>query len=48
LLPGTLIITGTPPGVGKGHNPPRYLKEQDVVEIEIEGLGTLKNNVVKE
>lgn len=39
LLPGDVISTGTPPGVGLGFNPPRYLKEGDVVELGIEGLG---------
>lgn len=48
LLPGTLIITGTPPGVGKGQNPPRYLQDGDEVEIEIEGIGSLSNYVRKE
>lgn len=39
LLPGDIISTGTPPGVGLGFNPPRYLKSGDVVELGIEGLG---------
>ncbi len=42
LLPGDVISTGTPPGVGLGFNPPIYLKEGDVVELGIEGLGTQK------
>ncbi len=45
LLPGDIISTGTPAGVGLGMNPPRYLKEGDVVELGIEGLGTSKQNV---
>jgi 2,4-diketo-3-deoxy-L-fuconate hydrolase len=39
LLPGDVISTGTPAGVGLGFNPPRYLKPGDVVELGIEGLG---------
>ncbi len=39
LLPGDVISTGTPPGVGLGFNPPRYLKAGDIVELGIEGLG---------
>ncbi len=42
LLPGDVISTGTPFGVGLGFNPPRYLKPGDVVELGIEGLGTSK------
>lgn len=42
LLPGDVISTGTPPGVGLGFKPPIYLKEGDVVELGIEGLGTQK------
>ena len=40
LLPGDVISTGTPPGVGLGFKPPRYLKAGDVVELGIEGLGS--------
>lgn len=46
LLPGDIISTGTPAGVGLGFNPPVYLKEGDVVELGIDGLGTQKQNVV--
>ncbi|MFK7810887.1 MAG: fumarylacetoacetate hydrolase family protein [Maribacter sp.] len=42
LLPGDVISTGTPFGVGLGFNPPRYLNPGDVVELGIEGLGTSK------
>ncbi|MGO4911170.1 fumarylacetoacetate hydrolase family protein [Leeuwenhoekiella sp. W20_SRS_FM14] len=42
LLPGDIISTGTPFGVGMGFKPPRYLKPGDVVELGIEGLGTSK------
>jgi len=48
LEPGTLILTGTPEGVGMGRNPPIYLKAGDVVEVEIEGIGVLRNPVVEE
>ena len=40
LLPGDVISTGTPFGVGLGFKPPRYLKAGDVVDLGIEGLGT--------
>jgi 2,4-didehydro-3-deoxy-L-rhamnonate hydrolase len=46
LLPGDVISTGTPAGVGLGMNPPVYLKPGDVVELGIEGLGTSKQSVV--
>ena len=39
LEPGDLISTGTPPGVGLGMRPPRYLKHGDLVELEIQYLG---------
>ena len=42
LLPGDIISTGTPPGVGLGFNPPQYLKAGDVIELGIDGLGTQK------
>ena len=45
LLPGDIISTGTPAGVGLGFNPPIYLKEGDVVELGIDGLGTQKQKV---
>jgi len=46
LLPGDVISTGTPAGVGLGFNPNIYLKEGDVVELGIDGLGTSKQKVV--
>jgi 2-keto-4-pentenoate hydratase/2-oxohepta-3-ene-1,7-dioic acid hydratase in catechol pathway len=46
LLPGDVISTGTPPGVGLGFKPPIYLKEGDVVELGIEGLGRQRQRVV--
>ena len=45
LLPGTIIATGTPSGVGMGFDPPRFLKSGDIVECEIEGIGVLRNMV---
>ena len=48
LEPGDLIYTGTPPGVGVARKPPVYMKDGDVVEVEIEGLGVLRNPVVQE
>ena len=48
LAPGTLILTGTPEGVGLGRKPPVFLQPGDVVEIEIEGLGLLQNPVIEE
>lgn len=45
LRPGDLILTGTPAGVGAHRNPPVALADGDVVEIEIEGIGTLSNPV---
>ncbi len=46
LLPGTVILTGTPEGVGMGRTPKRWLVPGDVCEIEIAGIGTLRNPVV--
>ena len=46
LLPGDIISTGTPFGVGLGLTPPRYLKEGDVVELGIEGLGVSKQTCI--
>jgi 2,4-diketo-3-deoxy-L-fuconate hydrolase len=46
LEPGDLIDTGTPPGVGMGFHPPRYLKPGDVVELGIEGLGSQRQQIV--
>lgn len=47
LEPGDIIATGTPSGVGKGFNPPRFLKPGDQIEIEIDSIGVLKNTVAK-
>ncbi len=43
LLPGDVILTGTPPGVGHFRKPPRYLRDGDTVTVEIEGIGALSN-----
>lgn len=45
LSPGDVIATGTPGGVGDRREPPLYMKEGDVVEVEITGLGTLRNRI---
>ena len=45
LLPGTVILTGTPAGTGKQQDPPTYLKSGDSITIEIDGIGVLKNTV---
>src|SRR3546814_6510265 len=46
LLPGDVIATGTPAGVGIGFKPPRYLGHGDVVRCEIGGIGVLENRLV--
>lgn len=48
LLPGTVILTGTPEGVGFARRPAVFLKEGDRIEIEIDGIGTLVNPVTRE
>ena len=48
LVPGDVIATGTPAGVGFTRKPPVFMKAGDVVEVEIEGIGTLRNPVVDE
>jgi 2-keto-4-pentenoate hydratase/2-oxohepta-3-ene-1,7-dioic acid hydratase in catechol pathway len=48
LQPGDMIVTGTPTGAGARFDPPRYLKPGDVVEIDVEGIGTLRNGVEDE
>ncbi len=45
LMPGTVILTGTPSGVGMARDPQRFLRAGDVVEVEISGIGTLRNIV---
>ncbi len=48
LSPGTVIMTGTPQGVGMAQNPPRWLKPDDTVTIEIDKIGKLTNRVMNE
>src|SRR5579864_3117999 len=48
LVPGDVIVTGTPTGAGARFDPPRYLKPGDIVEVEAEGIGLLRNGVVDE
>jgi 2-keto-4-pentenoate hydratase/2-oxohepta-3-ene-1,7-dioic acid hydratase in catechol pathway len=48
LLPGSVILTGTPHGVGMASNPPCWLKPGDTVSIEIDGIGRLTNPVIQE
>jgi 2-keto-4-pentenoate hydratase/2-oxohepta-3-ene-1,7-dioic acid hydratase in catechol pathway len=46
LMPGTIILTGTPSGVGMARTPPRWLKAGDVIDIEIQSIGLLRNTVI--
>ena len=48
LMPGDLITTGTPAGVGMGMNPPDYLKEGDEMKLKVDYLGEQKTKVFKE
>jgi len=48
LMPGDVIFTGTPPGVGMARKPPVFLQPGDVVEVEIEKLGLLRNSFIAE
>src|SRR5215469_1021488 len=48
LLPGDIVSTGTPPGVGLGRNPKRWLKPGETVTVTVEGLGSLTNPVIAE
>jgi 2-keto-4-pentenoate hydratase/2-oxohepta-3-ene-1,7-dioic acid hydratase in catechol pathway len=48
LLPGTVILTGTPEGVGFTRQPPLFLKAGDQIAVEIEGIGRLSNPVIRE
>ena len=48
LEPGDIIVTGTPSGIGMARKPPLYMKAGDVVEVEIERIGVLRNPVVDE
>ena len=48
LVPGDVIVTGTPTGAGARFDPPRYLKPGDVVEVEADNIGLLRNGVIDE
>jgi len=48
LMPGDIILTGTPSGIGHARTPPLYMRDGDTVECVVEGIGTLRNNVVDE
>ena len=48
LVPGDVIVTGTPTGAGARFDPPRYLVPGDVIEIKADGIGTLRNGVIDE
>ena len=48
LLPGTVILTGTPHGVGMARTPPRWLRPGDQVTVEVEKIGALTNPVIAE
>jgi 2-keto-4-pentenoate hydratase/2-oxohepta-3-ene-1,7-dioic acid hydratase in catechol pathway len=48
LSPGDIIVTGTPAGVGMARNPPLFMKQGDVCEVEIERIGILRNSVRNE
>ena len=48
MEPGDLVLTGTPAGIGFTADPPRSLRDGDVFEAEIEGLGSLRNRFVRE
>jgi 2-keto-4-pentenoate hydratase/2-oxohepta-3-ene-1,7-dioic acid hydratase in catechol pathway len=46
LEPGDVIVSGTPGGVGAARNPPVWMKAGDVVEVDIDGVGTLTNSII--
>jgi acylpyruvate hydrolase len=48
LKPGDVIVTGTPSGVGLARKPPLWMKPGDVVEVEIENIGLLRNPIIAE
>jgi 2-keto-4-pentenoate hydratase/2-oxohepta-3-ene-1,7-dioic acid hydratase in catechol pathway len=47
LMPGDVLLTGTPAGIGAGMRPRRWLRDGDVVTVEIDGLGRLTNRFVQ-
>ena len=48
LMPGDIITTGTPPGVGLGMNPPQFLRDGDEMHLKVDNLGEQKLKVIKE
>jgi len=48
LVPGDVIITGTPTGAGARFDPPKWLKRGDIIEVEASGVGVLRNTVKDE
>jgi 2-keto-4-pentenoate hydratase/2-oxohepta-3-ene-1,7-dioic acid hydratase in catechol pathway len=48
LEPGDIIVSGTPSGVGMAHKPPLFMKHGDVCEVELEGIGSLRNPIEDE
>ena len=48
LKPGDILVTGTPAGVGFARKPPLFMKPGDVCEIEVEGIGLLRNLIIDE
>ena len=48
LAPGDLLVTGTPSGVGLARKPPLWMKPGDICEVEIEGIGVLRNPILDE
>jgi 2-keto-4-pentenoate hydratase/2-oxohepta-3-ene-1,7-dioic acid hydratase in catechol pathway len=48
LKPGDVVVTGTPPGAGARFDPPRWLVPGDIVEVEVPGIGLLRNPVAEE
>jgi len=48
LEPGDLVVTGTPAGVGHARHPPLWMRPGDVCDVEIEGIGTLRNPIAAE
>jgi 2-keto-4-pentenoate hydratase/2-oxohepta-3-ene-1,7-dioic acid hydratase in catechol pathway len=48
LVPGDVIVTGTPSGVGAARKPPLWMKPGDTIEVSIDGIGTLRNPIIQE
>ena len=47
LEPGDIIASGTPEGVGLGRVPPEYMKDGDIMETDVEGIGIMRNRIAK-